>query len=46
MKELTDAFNLEIATTIKDKHPIVSEPGPNVLRIRLAITDINRVALA
>lgn len=42
MKELTDAFNLEIANAFKDKYPIVSESGPDVLRIRLAITDIKQ----
>ena len=42
MKELTDAFNLEIANAIKDKYPMVSEPNPDVLRIRVAITDIKQ----
>jgi len=40
MKELTDAFNLELANALKDKYPMVSEPGPDVIRVRLAITNI------
>ena len=40
MKELTDAFNLELANALKDKYPMVSEPGPDVIRIRIAITDM------
>jgi hypothetical protein len=42
MKDLTDAFNLAIANTFKDNYPIVSEPGPDVLRIRAAITDLKQ----
>ena len=40
IKELTDAFNLELVNALKDKYPIVSEPGPEVLRIRIAITNV------
>lgn len=40
MKELTDAFNLEMANALKDKYPLVSEPGPDVIRIRIAITNV------
>lgn len=39
MNELADAFNLELVTALKDKYPIVGEPGPGVLRIRVAITN-------
>lgn len=39
MNELADAFNQELVTALKDKYPIVSEPGPGVLRIRVAITN-------
>jgi hypothetical protein len=42
MKELTDTFNQEIVSALKDKYPIVSEPGPDVLRIRIAITEIKQ----
>ena len=40
MKDLCDAFNKELAAAFKDKYPIVSEPGPRVARIRIAITNI------
>jgi len=40
IKELTEAFNLAMVTALKDAYPIVSEPGPDVLRIRLAVTNI------
>ncbi len=40
MKELADKFNNEIVTAFKDKWPIVSEPGPDVARIRIAITNV------
>lgn len=39
MKELADSFNKEIVTALKDKYPIVSEPGPDVARISIAITN-------
>ena len=39
MKELADAFNLELVTALKDKYQIVGEPGPGVARIRIAITN-------
>jgi hypothetical protein len=38
MKELSDSFNQAIAAAFKDKYPIVTEPGPDVARIRIAIT--------
>jgi len=40
MKDLADAFNKELVAAFKDKYPIVSEPGPDVARIRFAITNI------
>ncbi|HBL24871.1 MAG TPA: DUF3313 domain-containing protein, partial [Deltaproteobacteria bacterium] len=42
MKELADSFNKEIVAAFKDKYPIVSEPGPDVARIRLAITNVKQ----
>ena len=39
MKELADTFNLELVNALKDKYPIVVDPGPGVLRIRIAITN-------
>jgi hypothetical protein len=40
MKEMADKFNLQIVNALKDKYPIVAEPGPDVVRIRIAITDL------
>jgi hypothetical protein len=41
MKELSDDFNTQLVAAFKDKYPIVSEPGPDVARIRFAITNIH-----
>lgn len=38
MKELSDGFNKEIVTALKGKYAVVTEPGPDVVRIRIAIT--------
>jgi hypothetical protein len=38
MKELADMFNKEIVAALKGKYPMVVEPGPDVARIRFAIT--------
>ena len=42
MKELTDAFNLDMVNTLKDSYPIVAEPGPDVARLRIALTGIKK----
>jgi hypothetical protein len=42
MKDLSDSFNLAIVNAMKDKYPIVSEPAPDVLRLRVAITNIKK----
>jgi hypothetical protein len=42
MKELADGFNLAIINALKETYPIVAEPGPDVIRLRFAITDIKR----
>ncbi|MDI9570205.1 MAG: DUF3313 domain-containing protein [Pseudomonadota bacterium] len=41
MNELCDAFNKEIAAALKDKYPMVAEPGPGVARLSIAITNIH-----
>ena len=38
MKDLADTFNKAIVEAFQGKYEIVSEPGPDVLRIRMAIT--------
>jgi hypothetical protein len=40
LKELADGFNLQIINALKDSYPIVSEPGPDVVRIRFAVTNL------
>lgn len=40
MKELCDEFNKALVAAFKDKLPIVSEPGPDVARVRFAITNV------
>jgi hypothetical protein len=42
MKELSDAFNLELVNALKDKYPVVSEPGPDVVRIKIALTGVKQ----
>jgi hypothetical protein len=42
MKELTDAFNTELVTALKDSYPIVAEPGPDVARLRIALTNVKK----
>jgi hypothetical protein len=40
LKEMADAFHKAMADALKDGYPLVTEPGPGVLRIRCAITDV------
>lgn len=40
MKELADKFNLAAVKALEGAYPIVGEPGADVLRVRVAITDI------
>ena len=42
MKEMADSFNKELVAAFKDKYPIVAEPGPDVTRIRIAITNVKQ----
>jgi len=42
MKELADACNKQIVDVLKSSYPIVAEPGPDVLRLRFAITDLKQ----
>ena len=43
MKALADSFNKELVAAFQGKYPIVAEPGPDVLRIRIAITNIQPI---
>lgn len=40
LKELVDYFHSAIAEALSDKYPLVDEVGPDVLRLRIAITDL------
>jgi hypothetical protein len=40
LKELSDAFHKEMVDALKGAYPMVDKPGPGVLRIRPAITDV------
>ena len=40
LKELTDYYQNAIFTAVKDGYEIVDQPGPGVLRVRVAITDL------
>ncbi len=42
MKKLADAASLALVNAIKEKYEVVSEPGPDVVRIRFAITDLKQ----
>jgi hypothetical protein len=42
MKELGDKCNLALINAIKEKYPVVAEPGPDVVRLRFAITDLKQ----
>jgi hypothetical protein len=42
LKKLADGFNKQLVDTLKGSYPIVAEPGPDVLRIRFAITDLKQ----
>lgn len=40
LKELTDYLRSSVMVEVQDAYPVVNNPGPDVLRIRAAITDI------
>jgi hypothetical protein len=40
MKELADYFHQAIVKAVEGAYPVVREPGPDVLRLRIAITDL------
>ncbi len=40
LKELTDYFYEAINKAVGDAYPLVTEPGPDVLRLRIAVTDV------
>ena len=42
LQELSKAFEQEIVNVYKDKYPIVSEPGPDVARFKIALTGLKQ----
>jgi putative nucleotidyltransferase with HDIG domain len=42
LKELADLFHRRLRDSLKKKYPIVKVPGPDVARIRFAITDLRQ----
>ena len=40
LQELADAFHQALTEALKGAYPIVEDPGPDVLRLRAAITDL------
>jgi hypothetical protein len=42
LKTLSDGCNLAIVNALKDKYPIVSEPGPDVVRLKVALTGLEQ----
>lgn len=40
LKELADYFHQAIVKAVSDAYPVVEEPGPDVLHLRVAITDL------
>jgi hypothetical protein len=42
MQELTNTFNEALLNAMQNKYSVVTEPGPDVARIRIALTDIKK----
>ena len=42
MKKLADAASKALVDAIKEKYPVVAEPGPDVARVRFAIVDLKQ----
>jgi hypothetical protein len=40
LKELTDYYQNALFNAVKDGYEVVDQPGPDVLRVRVAITDV------
>jgi hypothetical protein len=40
MKELSNSFNRAMIDALGSAYPLTAKPGPNVMRLRMAITDI------
>jgi hypothetical protein len=40
LKDLVDYFHQAIVEAVSDAYPVVQEPGPDVVRLRIAVTDV------
>ena len=40
LKELSDIFHNAVVESLGDAYPLVDEPGPDVMRLRIAVTDV------
>lgn len=40
LKELTDYFQKTLLNAVKDGYQVVDQPGPGVMRVRVALTDV------
>jgi len=40
MKELSDDFNKAVVKALGEQYPLVGEPGPDVMRVRVAVTQL------
>jgi len=42
LQQLADAFKLEFHRALGEAYPLTLEPGPDVMRLRIAITDVRK----
>ncbi len=42
LHQLAEQFDLAVVNALKGRYPIVTEPGPDAVRIRIAITDLKQ----
>ena len=42
MKELADECNKQLFDALNDSYPLVAQPAPDVIRLRIAITDLKQ----
>jgi hypothetical protein len=42
LQKLADSFKLEIHRALGEDYPLTLEPGPDVMRLRIAITDVRK----
>ncbi len=41
LSELSEIFHKAVVESLNDAYPLVNEPGPDVMRLRIAITDVD-----